>query len=224
VDKAAKTKSNSTALALPSIRADNKASSPFADNKIFLFLYFIVPIFFATFKNSTSPSLWLRSRRSRRISEAGKAVLSTVIRSRKHALTKYKSKSKSKYISKSMSKSMSKLVMKRTQNKIKNQIKQLRSLIKLMLNSSALRSQWILRPSGLQQNNPYPSNLKYPTVLKQTTLANSNIVDNFTSLFKWSVLLIAQSLVPLKRKHEYYSLIFINILKSRKILPLRIKK
>jgi hypothetical protein len=47
--------------------------------------------------------------------------------------------------------------------------------------------------------------------------------DGTTDLLKWSVSLIAQSLAPLKRKDEYYSLIFIKILKTRGFLNLNKK-
>ena len=92
VPHTAKSKSNSVALTLPSNYTSYVAFSHLTDNKKFLFLYFIVPIFFATLKNSTSSSS---------------------------------------------------LAQGRVQN-LNNQIKQLRSLIKLMLDSgSSLRSQWV---------------------------------------------------------------------------------
>lgn len=47
--------------------------------------------------------------------------------------------------------------------------------------------------------------------------------EGTTDLLKWSVSLIAQSLAPLKRKDEYYSLIFIKILKTRGFLDLNKK-
>jgi len=49
------------------------------------------------------------------------------------------------------------------------------------------------------------------------------VVRRSTDLLKWSVSLIAQSLAPLKRKDEYYSLIFIKILKTRGFLDLKKK-
>jgi len=49
------------------------------------------------------------------------------------------------------------------------------------------------------------------------------VVRRSTNLLKWSVSLIAQSLAPLKRKNEYYSLIFFNILKTRGFLDLKKK-
>jgi hypothetical protein len=119
--------------------------------------------------------------------------------------------------------------------------------------SALLRSrQWIRRYSGLQlpygltalqpslKNNiknkadqeqkrewviEIERSTKLPTVLTQTTV--TNIIENFalaSDLLKWSVLLIAESLAPLKKKHEYYSLIFIKILKSRGFLTLIKKK
>lgn len=44
-----------------------------------------------------------------------------------------------------------------------------------------------------------------------------------TELLKWSVLLIAQSLAPLKRKQEYFSFIFIKILETRGFLAFKNK-
>lgn len=46
---------------------------------------------------------------------------------------------------------------------------------------------------------------------------------NALELLKWSVLFIGQSLAPLKRKQEYYSLIFIKILEARGFLALNNK-
>jgi hypothetical protein len=60
--------------------------------------------------------------------------------------------------------------------------------------------------------------VKIQPVLTQTKLAN--LVKNIaiaSDLLKWTVLFIAQSLAPLKRKHDYYSFIFIKILKSRRL-------
>jgi len=171
-----------------------------SDNKKYLFLYFILPIFFSTLKNSTAaiqPSL----PKGRVVPCSGKY---------NHALIK------------------SNLLVERMHKKLNNQIKQLRLLIKLMLNSDSalLRSrQWIRRHSGLQLpyglttlqpslknniinkadqeqkkewENEIKRSTKLPTVLTQTTL--TNIIENFalaSDLLKWSVLLIAESLAPL---------------------------
>jgi hypothetical protein len=117
-----------------------------ADNKRFLFLYFILPIFFSTLKNSNP------------------------IRAKN----------------------------------LKNQIKQLHSLIKLMLDSgSAIPSQW---------EHNCSSKLNSFTMLP---VPANDVIKFASNLLKWSVLFIAQSLAPLKRKHDYYNLIFIKILEAR---------
>src|SRR6185312_14253353 len=46
-----------------------------------------------------------------------------------------------------------------------------------------------------------------------------NIINNF-DLVKWSIFFIAQSLVPLKRKNNLHSLIFIKLLEARGFLDL----
>lgn len=154
-----------------------------ADNKRFLFLYFIVPIFFATLKiNSGSATV-------------------------------------------------------RAKN-LNNQIKQLRTLIKLMLNSrSSLRNQWLYN-KNVKFNNIPSLPLASVSIKKGWNFADQNIItsingyndSNFVNkwtatvvdLLKWSALFISQSLSPLKRDYDFYNFIFIKILEAKGFLNIKL--
>lgn len=59
--------------------------------------------------------------------------------------------------------------------------------------------------------------------VKANNLDSARVVILASELLKWSILIIAKSLAPLKRKHEYYSLIFSKILETRGFLALNNK-
>jgi len=128
-----------------------------SDNKKYLFLYFILPIFFSTLKNSTAaiqPSL----PKGRVVPCSGKY---------NHALIK------------------SNLLVERMHKKLNNQIKQLRLLIKLMLNSDSalLRSrQWIRRHSGLQL--PYGLTTLQPSL--KNNIINKADQEQKKRMGKWN--------------------------------------
>jgi len=222
-----------------------------ADNKRFLFLYFILPIFFTTLKN---------------IAAAPRRGTTTIRSEESRAKTKLKN--------------------------LNNQKKQLRSLIKLMLNSVLLlrssklakvpttiatpihklaasiiahphatglaqKGKVLLRTQPLrlkteggkyseahpqtmtntEPTNPVQLKEEYSPTAKKAKVATGHTQRSATKgkvalrsyttaleLLKWSVLFIGQSLTPLKKKkQEYYSLIFIKILEARGFLALNNK-
>jgi len=238
--QAVKTKANSEALNLRSkpttdYNVRNITLSHLTDNKRFVFLYFIVPIFFATLKNSIAgaraPQSFSAVPRSREVNIAIQPLTSCAP---VHAVS-----------------------VKRKLKNLSNQRKQLRALIKLMLNSgSALlhSRQWIrhnraypdlLRPRSERSKSIHPyvyvkqasfegaqhltrlrnknnNNINQSPALPSHNLRSSS---STTDLLKWSISLIAHSLAPLKNKNEYYSLMFLNILKTKGFLNLKkIKK
>jgi len=234
--QAVKTKANSEALNLRSkpttdYNVRNITLSHLTDNKRFVFLYFIVPIFFATLKNSIAgaraPQSFSAVPRSREVNIAIQPLTSCAP---VHAVS-----------------------VKRKLKNLSNQRKQLRALIKLMLNSgSALlhSRQWIrhnraypdlLRPRSERSKSIHPyvyvkqasfegaqhltrlrnknnNNINQSPALPSHNLRSSS---STTDLLKWSISLIAHSLAPLKNKNEYYSLMFLNILKTKGFLNLK---
>lgn len=154
-----------------------------ADNKRFLFLYFILPIFFTTLKN---------------------IAVSTTTTTTRGSAEKSRAKAKLKNLN--------------------NQKKQLRSLIKLMLNSVLLlRSSKLAKVPTTNKATPiYKRHTQQSTTKGKVALLHSSYTTAL-ELLKWSVLFIGQSLAPLKKKQEYYSLIFIKILEARGFLALNNK-
>lgn len=79
-------------------------------------------------------------------------------------------------------------------------------------------------PSFTTSLSPAIPHRPAPNLVKGFVNQGVNVgVRRSTDLLKWSVSLIAQSLAPLKKKDEYYSLIFIKILKTRGFLDLKNK-
>lgn len=73
----------------------------------------------------------------------------------------------------------------------------------------------------------FNTNSKAGTRIADPSVGKGREVVDFASvvlldLLKWSVLFIAQSLSPLKRKHDYYSLLFFKILETRGFLDLNL--
>jgi hypothetical protein len=245
-----------------------------ADNKRFLFLYFIVPIFITTIKNK-----YLRADELK-----FKSKFNTNQKSTNKILKNNKIKAKLAQQRKVL-----------LNNNLNNQNNQLRSLFKLMLNSrrntTHLRNinwfnlsvytpaKWypILRsyaaqpevnndlPLHLHKNNTsklrsvkgqhvnftskgYSAQQSYKVMLQQHHSSekvninnninnlmkafNYNLLNNkknlikkkpisnieklTLNLIKWSILFIVQSLIPLKRKQEYYNFILLKIFKDKK--------
>jgi hypothetical protein len=235
------------------LKEDQRAS---VDNKRFLFLYFIVPIFFATLKNSIAgarPSALRSVQPSLSEDEVNVAAAALGTQHRSGNQVRLQSPLLSLRTQLLL---QQRQVEKRTLKNLTNQRKQLRALIKLMLNSGSalLRNrQWIRRnraypPYGELQRrsssksiNPFLSALKLQGLKDrrahilalrsqqtggkgQKKLMGPQLQFRTADLLKWSVSLIAQSLAPLKRKNEYYSLIFFKILKTKGFLDLKKKK
>jgi len=166
-----------------------------ADNKRFLFLYFIVPIFFATLKNSNSI-------RAQNLNNQIKQL---------HSLIKLMLDSGSSIRSQGKHNRRSKLnsftMLPFTANLKSHQFTLTEDINYLIESLLPLQT---TRTVDNGDRGPLKTNTK---CVKHVP---ANVVIKFASdLLKWSVLFIAQSLAPLKRKHDYYSLIFIKILEAR---------
>lgn len=193
--QAVKPKANSEALNLrykptTDYNVRSITLSHLTDNKRFLFLYFIVPIFFATLKNSIEGARVHQSFSAEKVNIAIQAITP---RAPVHAVS-----------------------VKRKLKNLSNQRKQLRALIKLMLNSgSALLPSFSTSPAAMATLRTQKEGS--PALPSHNLRSSSSTTD----LLKWSISLIAHSLAPLKNKNEYYSLMFLNILKTKGFLNLK---
>ena len=174
-----------------------------ADNKRFLFLYFILPIFFGTLKNSNPIRAKNLKNQIKQLHSLIKLMLDSG--SSIHSQLEHNRSSKLN----SFSKLPFTANLKSAQFTISAEGEEdINYLIESLLPLQSTRT--------IDKKWPQSHTNIFKTSTKCAEHVPANVVIKFASdLLKWSVLFIAQSLAPLKRKHDYYSLIFIKILEAR---------
>ena len=178
-----------------------------ADNKRFLFLYFILPIFFSTLKNSNP----IRAKNLKNQIKQLHSLIKLMLNSESANSSQWEHNRSSKLNSFTM--------LPFTANINSDQFtlsaegeEDINCLIESLLPLHPTCT--IDKKGALQSTNT--NIFKTSTALQCAEPVPANVEIKFASnLLKWSVLFIAQSLAPLKRKHDYYSLIFIKILEAR---------
>jgi hypothetical protein len=183
------------------------------DNKRLLFLYFILPIFFATLKNSISKPLirneFLRNGAANQLRSLIKLIFISGSTLKKIKTRNINSSLNKTRLSTSQLLSHSHKIIK--YNKFTSLLAY-KSNYRKLLNVNNL--------VNVKQINNYNNNNLYSEVfLKNINKKNKlSHISTSVDLFKWAILFLVQSLAPLKRKDNFHSLIFFKILEAKNLL------
>lgn len=219
--------------ALPSIfksQAVALAQERKSDNKRFLFLYFIIPIFFATLGFSTAApnrrQIILKNQK-KQLHSLIKLMLASgsVIRNqrKKNFLPAFSTAAAPRRAVRQAgwqagwlrgSEGMEVQELKKKKNQSAAGVDAVNA-VDAVDAVDAATAQLKLTRSGVAVKRPEPANIEKKG--KQKLFSS---VTAMSDLLKWSILFIAHSLAPLKRKQEYYSLILVKILEAKGILAL----
>jgi hypothetical protein len=185
-----------------------------ADNKRFLFLYFILPIFFNTLRNKNSFSVSAPLNKNNRVQVNNlpkfdannqlQALIKLILIS--GSTLNFNKRPISKLITKS------------------HKFTKYNNLTSLIAYKSNYRNLLLINNKQInnyKKNNKFINskfNNLYSEMGQRSTLNKLSHIKVPINLFKWIILFMVQSLAPLKRKNNFHSLIFFKILKAKKLL------